>query len=84
MTQSIRIPNGILTLVEDEFNCPNCQQHHTEADYINKLNLSRNGLIYIKCKKCDTQIGITADIKGDIKVWLKSEEHHIIDKHYLP
>lgn len=74
MGYSIRVPNGILSMVDVDFICPACDCEHTEADYYNKLVKSKYGLIYKQCKSCKVKLGITTDIRGDIRVWLKSEE----------
>lgn len=74
MAQSIRVPNGIITLVDVDFKCPKCECPHVEEDYYDRLYKSKHGLIYKNCKGCKTKLGITTDILGDVKVWLKSEE----------
>jgi len=65
---------GFLCLSETDFNCPVCGYKYTEDDYYKQLNKSEYGIIYKKCKGCKTKLGITTDIRGDIRVWLKSEE----------
>ncbi len=62
-----------LSLIETEFNCPKCQCLHEEQDYMNRLSKSK-GMIYKSCKGCKNKIGITTDIKGNVKVWLKEDE----------
>lgn len=74
MAKTIRIPDGFITLVDVDFRCPSCNQEHNEDDYYKKLSESSNGHIYKKCKGCKETIGITTDMKGDVKVWLKSQE----------
>lgn len=74
MSYSIRVPNGILTMVNVEFECPNCSCLHSEDDYYNQLNKSKCGIIYKGCKCCKTKIGITTNMIGDVCVWLKSDE----------
>lgn len=66
---------GYLCVVETEFKCPKCECPHTEDDYYRQLSKSKRGLIYKKCKGCGTKLGITSDIRGDIRVWLKEEDH---------
>jgi hypothetical protein len=75
MSYSIFVPNGILTMVETDFNCPNCQQEYSEDFYYKALFKNEKGLIYKKCRKCGSKMGITTDIRGDVKVWLKQNEH---------
>ena len=75
MSQSIRIPNGILSIVDVDFKCPKCQCPHSNEDYYERLNKSKKGFIYKKCKGCKTKLGITADITGDDCVWLKENEY---------
>lgn len=74
MSYSVKIPNGIITFVESDFNCPKCECPHTEDDYYQKLYNSKHGLIYKNCKGCKTKLGIISNIKGDVVVWLKEEE----------
>lgn len=70
MSETIRMPDGFLTLVETEFNCPNCDELYQEKDYYHKIQQSKTGLVFTRCKKCRESIGITTDIKGDVKAWL--------------
>ena len=72
MSYAVIIPNGILTLSNNEFNCPKCNFTHDSEEYYDKICEKR--LIYIKCKNCKTKLGLTSDIKGDIQVWEKSKE----------
>lgn len=74
MGESIRIPNGIISLVDTDFKCPKCECPHSENDYYNMLSKSKRGLIYKQCKGCKTKLGITIDMRGDVQVWLKEEE----------
>lgn len=74
MGYSVPIHNGILSLVEADFKCPVCGCAHDEDDYFKRMQRSKYGLIYRKCKGCKTMLGITTDMRGDVKVWLKSEE----------
>ena len=74
MAHSIPIKNGIITLVETEFNCPICTISHDEGFYYKQLSNSKRGFIYKKCSGCGEVLGITSDIKGDVVVWLKNEE----------
>lgn len=68
--------DGIIHIcyIKTEFNCPECGILHTEDDYYDRLVKSKRFLIYKKCKGCFETLGITSDIKGDVVVWLKSEE----------
>jgi hypothetical protein len=74
MGYSIAIPNGILSMCYDEFDCPACTCHHTGKDYEDRLFKSKRGLIYKKCKGCKTKLGITTDYKGDVHVWVKNND----------
>lgn len=74
MGKTIIIPNGILSICNTDFKCPKCKCLHKEADWYPKYYKSKNGLIYKSCKGCKTKLGITTDIRGDVRVWLKEEE----------
>lgn len=74
MGQSIPIHNGILSICDIDFNCPACGYPHQESDYLASLTKSKYGLCYRKCKGCKTLLGVTFDMRGDVKVSLKSEE----------
>ena len=74
MAHSIRIPNGIISIVDVDFKCPKCECPHSEEDYYDRLYKSKHGLIYKQCKGCKTKLGITTDIIGDVRVWLKEDE----------
>lgn len=71
MATTIRIPNGILTIVDVDFKCPKCEFPHNGDDYYEKLLNSKNFFIYQKCKGCKTILGIAPNIMGDIYVWEK-------------
>lgn len=66
--------HGILSLVDTDFQCPDCGQVHSEDDYFARMQKSKYGLIYCKCKQCRVMLGVTTDMRGDVKVWIKSEE----------
>jgi len=74
MSHTIRLSNGFLTMCDTDFNCPKCNHKHTEDFWYDRLCKSKNGVIYKKCKGCKTLIGITTDMKGDVRVWLKERE----------
>jgi len=74
MAYSIIIPNGILSMVDLDFKCPKCECPHSESDYMQRLLNSKTGLIYKRCKGCKVKLGITTDIRGDVRVWLKEDE----------
>ena len=69
----ITVPNGIICISKTEFNCPSCGKLYTEKDYYSQLDKSKRGLIYKRCK-CGIRIGITSDIRGDIRAWDKGTE----------
>ena len=83
MTKCIKVPNGIITLCETDFKCPRCGYVYHEEDYYSQLDKSKRGLIYKHCKGCKTLIGITTDIRGDVRVWLKSEERNFKGVTYI-
>lgn len=66
---------GVLCLSETDFKCPSCGVGYKESEYYNQLNRVKRGFIYKKCKKCATKIGISTDFKGDVQVWLQSDEN---------
>ena len=74
MGYSIKIPDGIISMVDVDFKCPKCECPHSEEDYYDRLYKSKHGLIYKRCKGCKTKLGITTDIRGDVCVWLKEDE----------
>jgi predicted 3-demethylubiquinone-9 3-methyltransferase (glyoxalase superfamily) len=74
MTYCVPIKNGIMTFCETDFKCPKCECQHEEEDYFEKLDRSKKGLIYIKCKGCKTKLGVSFNIMGDVVAWLKEEE----------
>lgn len=71
MGYTIPIENGFITMSDTDFKCPKCECPHTESDYYNRLYKSSKGLIYKSCKGCKTKLGITSDIRGDVRVWIK-------------
>lgn len=77
MSRSVRVPNGIISLVETEFNCPNCTCHHEEDDWYGKYRKAAGHVLYMNCKGCKTKLGITLDMRSDVVVWLKEEEEKI-------
>jgi NAD-dependent SIR2 family protein deacetylase len=74
MSYCIPIKNGILTMVDVDFKCPNCEHEYEEKDWYPQIEKSKTGLIYKKCKGCGKKLGITTDMKGDVQVWLKENE----------
>jgi|LakMenE01Jun11ns_1017448.scaffolds.fasta_scaffold9958435_18 hypothetical protein len=73
MGHSILIPNGILSLAETDFKCPNCDKKYSEEFYYKVLEKSKKTYIYKKCLVCSAKMGISSDFRGDIVVWLKNE-----------
>ena len=65
---------AIVTFFETDFKCPKCDCPHSENDWLPRYENSKKGLIYRSCKGCKTKLGITTDIKGDVRVWLKEDE----------
>lgn len=74
MSKTVYMAGAIITLAKTDFTCPKCECPHTEDDYWQKMDKSKTGLIYMKCKGCKTKLGITGDMKGDTVVWLKEDE----------
>ena len=74
MSKTIFFGGALITLCDTDFECPACTCLHFEKDYYTRLYNSEKGLIYKSCKGCKAKLGITYDIKGDVVVWLKSEE----------
>lgn len=77
MSYEIRTPNnGFLTINDVDFKCPRCGHQHIESDYDKRLEKAEEMHIYINCKnrKCGVKIGLATNYKGDVVVWLKSEE----------
>ena len=74
MAYSIKIPNGIISMVDVDFKCPKCKCLHCEEDYYDRLYKSEQGLIYKQCKGCKAKLGITTDMRGDVVIWLKEDE----------
>lgn len=74
MSSTVYVKNGIISLVDVDFKCPKCECPHSEEDYYDRLCKSKHGLIYNRCKGCKTKLGITTNIKGDVRVWLKEDE----------
>lgn len=74
MGYSMKIGNALLSCVDVDFKCPACEGVHTEEDWLPRVLKSKYGLIYRQCKHCKVKLGITTDIRGDVRVWLKSEE----------
>lgn len=71
MGYSVIIPNGIMSFSEVDFKCPVCECPHEESDYYDRLQKSKHGVISKKCKGCKTTLGITVDMRGDVRVWVK-------------
>ncbi len=74
MSKCIPVPFGFITIAEVDFVCPQCGKEYHEEDYYTQLYNSKRGLIYKRCKGCGNNIGITSDIRGDVRVWLKKDE----------
>jgi|WetSurMetagenome_2_1015567.scaffolds.fasta_scaffold54919_2 hypothetical protein len=74
MTYIVKVPNGILCMCETLFKCPKCTCPHDGEKYIERINKNKSGITYVKCKGCGAKIGLTFDIRGDVRVWLKEDE----------
>jgi len=75
MGYAINGPGFHLSMAYDKFDCPKCKCEHSGDDYDDKLHKSKKGYVYIKCKGCKTQIGVTTDMFGDVQFWLKEDEY---------
>ena len=64
MTKVIRVPSGILTLVESKAECPHCQIKISFEEIEPKWMKSKTGFLKMKCK-CGKRIGITSNLHGD-------------------
>jgi len=73
----IPIKDGIICTCKTDFECPRCGYEYQESDYMQRLENSHNGFIYKTCKGCKEKLGISSNIRGDVVVWLKSEETKI-------
>ena len=62
--ETIRIPNGILTLATSEAKCPHCERNIPFDEIEDKFMKQDKHYIRLKCK-CKRFIGITTDIRGD-------------------
>lgn len=58
---TIKIPNGVLTMAESFFNCPNCQFPIAAEDYHHRLE--RTPKINAKCPNCNTNLILTPNYK---------------------
>jgi hypothetical protein len=75
MSTVIKIPNGILTLCDTDFACPICTCKHTEDDYFDKLDKSKRGYVFMKCKGCKRKLVVTScPLKGDVIVFEKHDK----------
>ena len=74
MLHLIKNLKGILSIIDVDFKCPKCECPHSETDYFDMLRKSKQGLIYKQCKGCKTKLGITTNMQGEVKVWLKKDE----------
>lgn len=77
MGYCVRIPDGIISMAESDFQCPKCGHGYNEEDYYNRLVKSKRYYIYKTCKTCSTKMGISVDYRGDVQVWLKEDESKI-------
>lgn len=75
--KSVSIPNGILHVCESKADCPYCSKHVPIKDAERVLQNSSNGFNKLKCKGCERFIGVTSDIKGDIRSYeLPNSKHN--------
>ena len=68
---TIKIPNGVLTMAESFFNCPNCQFPIAAEDYHHRLE--RTPKINAKCPNCNTKLILTPNYKNGISAYIKSK-----------
>lgn len=74
MTYIVKIPNGIICMSETSFECPKCHTKYSGERESERLHNAKRMLIYKRCTTCRSWIGITSDIQGDIRSWLKEDE----------
>lgn len=63
-----------LSMCHNDIECPWCEYKYDSNWYEERLEKSKKGLIYKKCKICKKSLGITHDLMGDVVVWLKEKE----------
>lgn len=74
MGSVILMAGALIDLCDVDFKCPRCEKPHTEKDWYPKFEKSKHGMIHMRCKGCKVWLGVSTDMKGDVVVWLKSEE----------
>ena len=62
--KTIRIPNGIMHLIESKAICPYCEHKISLQDFDDRWMKQPKHYMRIKCK-CKRFIGITQDMRGD-------------------
>lgn len=73
--KSIKVPGGILHMVESKAVCHFCQTSIGIEDVDGKLCRSKNGFIRHKCQSCKNFIGITSNYRGDIVSYQLGPSH---------
>ena len=72
---TIKIPNGVLTMAESFFNCPNCQFPIAAEDYHHRLE--RTPKINAKCPNCNTKLILTPNYKNGISAYIKPQKNKL-------
>lgn len=74
MGRTIVFGGALVSLVETDFQCPECKEKYGEDFYYKALQKSKYGIIYRTCKRCGIKMGISSDMRGDVIVWDKTTE----------
>lgn len=64
MTKVIRVPGGILTMIESKAKCPHCARKIPIDEIEEKWMKQDKAFMRMKCK-CKKFIGITGNLHGD-------------------
>lgn len=64
MAYSVRIPGGILSMIESKAECPHCKRQIPIDEIEEKWMKQRKCFMRMKCL-CKRFIGITGDMMGD-------------------
>ena len=72
MSETIIIPNGIVTMADCYFNCPNCQFPIASEDYHHRLE--RTPQINAKCPNCNTRLALTVNYKNGLSAYVNPKK----------
>lgn len=64
-----------ISIASVDFNCPYCGTKHSDEDdkYYDRIVKNKQGWTRVKCTKCEKRMGLSPDIKGDLKAFCISE-----------